>query len=525
MSKLLTACASLVLLMTVARGVAAETPFRLRPGDLVAIAGDKIVHIDPASGKSTVLVSTYDAEPRFQASGLVVGTDGQIYLDHGTSIDRFDPISGDLVVIASATVGGGAPFDGVHSMTLGPDGLLYYYSSRQGSSSSVQIKLYSVDPTTGFRTLVASGAATEAIRHLVALPDGRFLSSLSDSGRLLRLVVSPPARLPVVPFGPTLYYVSSLAADASGDTAYVTWGNGTPIVLSRIPVSGGNLTTVLQCVTPYGGPSSQPYFTSVALAPDGAVYAATRGDVVACAPSIPYSAATTIVIRIDPTSGRIDEIHRSEPSLGLGSLTDLAIVPAGLRLPDVDADDTPDAFDNCPSIANADQTDADQNGVGDACNTFEDFDGDDYADSLDGCPEIFDPAQHDADADGLGDPCDPFPDDPNHRAAELDRELDRVSEELAMCRAEQDGDDDLDGIPDWMDGCLATPPHEPVDVEGCSVAQFCRSIVDSGHHWRRTCAQADWADPSRRRDRPWDCHVRRSTCEARSGWAPHRGSR
>lgn len=77
---------------------------------------------------------------------------------------------------------------------------------------------------------------------------------------------------------------------------------------------------------------------------------------------------------------------------------------------DTDGDEVPDLIDNCPWVANGvaedDQADADSNGVGDACNDFEDADGDDWADSLDNCPAISNADQSDSDEDGIGDACD-----------------------------------------------------------------------------------------------------------------------
>ena len=60
--------------------------------------------------------------------------------------------------------------------------------------------------------------------------------------------------------------------------------------------------------------------------------------------------------------------------------------------PDVDGDGKPDALDNCPAVANADQADEDGDMIGDAC---------------DGCANLADAPLVDGDGDGIGDACDP----------------------------------------------------------------------------------------------------------------------
>jgi hypothetical protein len=52
---------------------------------------------------------------------------------------------------------------------------------------------------------------------------------------------------------------------------------------------------------------------------------------------------------------------------------------------DMDGDTVPDAIDDCPGVANADQADFDGDGEGDACDP--DDDGDAVADEVDGCPQ------------------------------------------------------------------------------------------------------------------------------------------
>src|SRR5215467_295718 len=78
---------------------------------------------------------------------------------------------------------------------------------------------------------------------------------------------------------------------------------------------------------------------------------------------------------------------------------------------DHDGDGIADSADNCPSIANADQKDTDQDGLGDACDLPNplpppppppDTDGDGIEDSDDNCPNIANDDQKDDDEDGMG---------------------------------------------------------------------------------------------------------------------------
>ncbi len=94
---------------------------------------------------------------------------------------------------------------------------------------------------------------------------------------------------------------------------------------------------------------------------------------------------------------------------------------------DADMDTIINALDNCPSVPNPAQIDANEDGIGDIC---EDADLDGIVDLLDNCSRITNPDQLDSDGDGLGDACD------------MD-------------------DHDDDGIPDATDAC----PNVPSNVE------------------------------------------------------------
>ena len=69
-------------------------------------------------------------------------------------------------------------------------------------------------------------------------------------------------------------------------------------------------------------------------------------------------------------------------------------------------DTVQDETDNCQVVANADQANADNDGVGDLCDP--DRDGDGVANAADNCPASANPDQADADSDGVGNACDPL---------------------------------------------------------------------------------------------------------------------
>jgi hypothetical protein len=124
---------------------------------------------------------------------------------------------------------------------------------------------------------------------------------------------------------------------------------------------------------------------------------------------------------------------------------------------DDDNDGVPDSIDNCPLVANTDQTDTDSDGVGDVCDDDDDNDG--VPDSIDNCPLVANTDQTDTDSDGVGDVCDDdddgdgVPDSADNcplvaNTDQTDTDSDGVGD---VC----DDDDDGDGVPDSTDSCPA----------------------------------------------------------------------
>ena len=159
---------------------------------------------------------------------------------------------------------------------------------------------------------------------------------------------------------------------------------------------------------------------------------------------------------IEPSSGRVRFV--SSPvfeekdlyvidvlAVDISGKTDTAEFRIHILGLDDDGDGIENIYDNCITVSNPDQSDNDQDGLGDACDPDDDNDG--ILDTEDNCPFTPNPDQLDTDGDGIGDTCDP--------------------------------DDDNDTVLDEVDNCPLIPNLDQADIDGDGLGDVCDGDFDN----------------------------------------------
>ncbi|MFK5877977.1 MAG: thrombospondin type 3 repeat-containing protein [Flavobacteriaceae bacterium] len=149
---------------------------------------------------------------------------------------------------------------------------------------------------------------------------------------------------------------------------------------------------------------------------------------------------------------------------------------------DDDNDTILDVNDNCPWTANTDQSDIDGDGIGDVCD--DDMDGDGILNDDDNCPTTANSDQADLDGDGIGDVCDNdidgdgvSNDSDNCPLIENSNQADNDNDGLGdVC----DDDDDNDGVLDSNDNCPMTPNADQSDVNRDGIGDVCEDCDGDG---------------------------------------------
>lgn len=142
--------------------------------------------------------------------------------------------------------------------------------------------------------------------------------------------------------------------------------------------------------------------------------------------------------------------------------------------PDADQDTVLDADDNCRANSNAEQTDLDEDGIGDACD--DDTDGDSIPNTSDNCPLIAGVSSVDTDGDNQGDACD------------ADDDQDRIEDERDNCPfIANSNQEDMDGD-DLGDACDTS-----FDLQGIQITTTASQPLYLGQVENETTLQIDYA--------------------------------
>jgi spore coat protein CotH len=156
-------------------------------------------------------------------------------------------------------------------------------------------------------------------------------------------------------------------------------------------------------------------------------------------------------------------------------LRDLGLIGACIS-PDMDGDATCDGSDNCPTVANPTQANADGDSKGDACDTCpldaaNDADADGRCANLDNCPSVTNANQADGDGDGVGDICDNCPAASN--ATQADGDADGLGDTCDPCPGDTANDTDGDGVCSGIDNCPLTANANQANGDGDTSGDVC----------------------------------------------------
>ncbi len=160
---------------------------------------------------------------------------------------------------------------------------------------------------------------------------------------------------------------------------------------------------------------------------------------------------------------------------------------------DYDNDGIVNAQDNCPGIYNPNQTDENNNKIGDICETesSKDIDGDGISDRLDNCITKKNPDQKDSDKDGFGDICDKKPNEThqqliakcrgNKKQVDWNKLLKHDSDADGLpdaCEKSWTQDMDNDGIINAQDNCVKLANRDQTDSDSDKIGDACDAKDD-----------------------------------------------
>ncbi len=367
------------------------------------------------------------------STGALYGLHGYLsvplYRNGLATLVEIDPTSGEVIPIGPTCL------ERLAAIAIDADGQIF--TADQGLLTSS--KLYTLDAATGSSTLVGT-IGIENITSLNFGPDGTLYATVIPQGASTDqslYEIDPDTGAPT--------HLANLSLPAQGmafapnGDAYVTYNDG--------PSGGqdylGSLDLATGIVTPIGS-TGQLNMQEITFGIGGELYGT--------------NANTGEFFSIDSSTGAATLVGEYGP--GLEPIGPIQVASSF----DQDGDGVLDVDDVCPSVYDPDQTDTDEDGQGDACDTDDDDDG--VLDVDDNCPLVYNPDQADVDNDGKGDVCDPPP-----VITSFTADIEPViSTDTVQASAEfTDADDDEPHVAsiDWGDG---TSSSATVDQSANSVS-------------------------------------------------------
>ncbi|KAJ8278681.1 hypothetical protein COCON_G00057470 [Conger conger] len=155
---------------------------------------------------------------------------------------------------------------------------------------------------------------------------------------------------------------------------------------------------------------------------------------------------------------------------GILNTEDNCVLVPNVNQRNVDQDDFGDACDNCRLKANNDQKDTDGDSKGDACD--DDIDGDGIQNNMDNCMKVPNADQRDRDGDNVGDACDSCPYVRNPDQMDVDNDL--IGD---PCDTNKDSDGD--GHQDSRDNCPAVINSSQLDTDRDGLGDECDEDDDN----------------------------------------------
>ncbi|XP_034386708.1 cartilage oligomeric matrix protein [Cyclopterus lumpus] len=155
---------------------------------------------------------------------------------------------------------------------------------------------------------------------------------------------------------------------------------------------------------------------------------------------------------------------------GILNMQDNCVLVPNVDQRNIDEDDFGDACDNCRAVKNNDQKDTDVDKFGDECD--EDIDGDGIPNRLDNCKRVPNADQKDRDGDKVGDACDSCPYVPNPDQTDVDNDL--IGD---PCDTNKDSDGD--GHQDSRDNCPAVINSSQLDTDKDGIGDECDDDDDN----------------------------------------------